>query len=335
MTSSTNSTMPTSPIADSPVATSPHLEHLHRLLDRELGYEVSARHGFNNHLPMMLTAAAGLGASPTELDALFESTTSDDDYLIPRARPDWLDDEVEDIRRRGIAATVAERVPPLVDSPSTHWFHAAIRLEYAIDADHPGQVANSLHDWAEHRRPLPELPDASGSVPLVDRAPSLRRRSKSSIEAIAAEPWFSELLGDVDLHTDPLGGARELALAAHLATNSIATLHLVTGTRASRTIAERLPDHARDQLGRHIAQAIAAGYVAYGEPLIDDERYERLRAVARQAPSWEAIAMAALASGDAHVIKLAYTCQREAADHEADLYRWLAARAAGLVDHDR
>jgi hypothetical protein len=339
---STSTTATSSPdrIPDTPVTASSHLGHLHQLLDRELAFEVGARHGFNNHLPMMLTAAAGLGASPDQLDVLFDATTDHDDYLIARETPEWLHAETDDVRRHGIHAVVAERSARLVDSPNTHWFHAPIRLEYGIEAGHPGQVANALHDWAEHRRPLPGVGEPTDGAPtstarLADVAESLLGRAGSSIESIAGEPWFRAALAGTDLRDDPLDAARELALAAHIAGDNIATLHLVTGTRAARTIAGLLTPSAADRLGRHIAQAVAAGYVANGSPLPTTRQLDQLRGEASRAPDWGEIGHAALATGDAHVIKLAYTCLRESELTDSDLYRWVAARGAGLVDHHR
>lgn len=312
---------------------------LDRLLDHELDFSVGARGGFNNHLPMQLVAAARLGATD---DLLGDITTDQEhsDLLLPRERPDWLAPLTAEVTDRGTAAVVAERLPDLVDSPTTHWFHAMIRLEYALDADHPGQVANSLHDWAAHRRPLAPLPAPGGSTPLVEVARVLHRRAeasghqRSSIEAVTYEPWFADALADADLGAG-LDGAAELARLTHVVTNDILSLHLVTGARAASVIAAvpTVDVATRHRLSGRIAQAVLAGYVTAGVPdLPTDADLGHPRSA--ELPGWEEIASAALASGDAHVMKLAYSCRSEQARRGDRLYRWLAARQSEILAPD-
>ncbi len=106
---------------------------------------------------MALVALEQLGASPAVLQSVFDAHT--------RGDAEWRDDvEVLDERRReitrdGIAATVQSRVCTLVDAPGTALFHAMIRLAYALDVGHEGQVAAALLDWERRHDVLPR-PDA-------------------------------------------------------------------------------------------------------------------------------------------------------------------------------
>jgi hypothetical protein len=58
---------------------------------------------------------------------------------------------------------------------------------------------------------------------------------------------------------------------------------------------------------------------------------DRTRTGASAPPSWEAIAAAAVASNDEHVIKMVYTCREEAAAYRLPLYQSFPANRAGLA----
>jgi hypothetical protein len=96
----------------------------------------------------------------------------------------------------------------------------------------------------------------------------------------------------------------------------------VTAVHALRVVSPLLGDPAA--ANRWLLQAIGATYVALGTPELSPEG---ARAEAN-APSWEAIATAAAASNDEHVIKFAYTCREEATAYARPLYRSFAAKRA-------
>ncbi|HVO00755.1 MAG TPA: hypothetical protein VMT54_01070, partial [Candidatus Cybelea sp.] len=54
-------------------------------------------------------------------------------------------------------------------------------------------------------------------------------------------------------------------------------------------------------------------------------------AAARDLPGWDTILPAAVANDDEHVIKLVYACLAETRAGGGKLYRYLAARKAGLL----
>lgn len=312
----------------SPPSTRPRLAEL---LDAELEYSSEARGGFVNHLGMSLVAAAGLGATDAELIAHFEAEVRGD-FLRTRERPDWLDPLRTEVEQRGTRAVLLDKLPALLASMDARWFHSVIRLEHAVDAHHPAQIANALGDWASVARPLPELPTQSGSKSLVEVARAFSAKygapdfGRQRLHAVAEDPRVPEAFAEARLGAHAVGDALELALHAHVAGNNFTTLHLVTGSAAAAALAPHLPGDLARTLGARIAQAVFAGYLSGGSgqlptPLALDELRSRIL------PEWSTLATGALATGDAHVIKLAYACQRLEALTEDRLYRWVAARA--------
>ena len=106
-----------------------------------------------------------------------------------------------EVARDGIAATVQARVPALVTCPASQLFHPVIRLGYALDVGHEGQVAAALLDWERRRHVLPTPDTAPGSRRLPDVAADLARRSP--------EPWKHTFdLDSIARHPDAAGRAR-------------------------------------------------------------------------------------------------------------------------------
>jgi uncharacterized Zn finger protein len=76
--------------------------------------------------------------------------------------------------------------------------------------------------------------------------------------------------------------------------------------------------------------AYAAAYLSIGKPVFASAAQLSDLRVAK-VPDWPAILAAATAADDEHVIKLCYACLEEGRLTGDRIYRWLAARAAGLV----
>lgn len=312
-----------------------HRTRLADLLDAELDYAVDARGGFVNHLPMTLVAAAGLGATDAQLIHIYEVETTED-FLRSRPRPAYLEPLTREIEQRGTRAVLLERIPPLLAAIDARWFHAVIRLEHALEARHPAQVAQALGDWAEVARPLPDLPTARGTESLVaiarrhpeglSRQAVLRHRLRTA----ASHPDFPAALGQARLGAHALEDAAELALHAHIAAHNFVTLHLVTGACAAWALADHLPQELRQVLGERIAQAVLAGVLSDGSGRLPARlALEELRS--RELPDWSELAAEAFASGDVHMIKLTYACLRLERRIGDPLYRWLAARDLKVV----
>ncbi len=312
---------------------------LHDLLDQELAYDPVARRGFINHTSMALVAARRLGATDDELVSWFRADASSG-FLIEGERREWLVPESAGVAARGRADAVTAALPGLVGAPGSQFLHAVIRLELALDAGHDAQVANALHNWAEHSRPLSdEAPRPSGTrtyaevlstlTDLAGTRDGAQRFRDAGTHDLAADAEVRAALSSLHDASDLLDEVAAAVAAVHLADDSFGSLHLVTGTRAIRAVGALADDDTARQLRHRTAEAITALWLSFGAPRpADDATLDR----ARHAPvaDWSAIGRAAIASGDAHVVKLVYAARLEETATGDPLYRVLAERQAGL-----
>ncbi|MCC5951130.1 MAG: DUF4243 domain-containing protein [Acidimicrobiia bacterium] len=306
---------------------------LHELLDAELDWSPHARGGFISHLAMSLVAARRLGASDDELRAWFDAQTTDG-FLVRRNRPTWLEADTRRIRQRGVAAEAGDQLPALVDAPSSQFFHAIIRLDLAIDADHAGGVANALGNWREDADPLAAEPAGAGDAGFGEvldrlasdpRAAAARRRPFAEIATL---PWFADALDQLAGAPEVLDEVAAAAAQRHVEPSHFGTLHLVTGSRAARAVAPLLDEDDRTRLALRVAQAAAAALVEFGALAAPDDDV----AVAGHrgsSPGWPAIGRAAIDSGDPHVAKVVYACTLEFSLTGHPIYEHLAARQVG------
>ena len=311
--------------------TSPLLE----LLDAELAFSPRFMGRFSSHLAMALVALHQLGAPPAVLHSVFDAHAAGD----PELRDDWdvLETRLHEVARDGIAATVRARVPELVTHPSSQLFHPVIRLGYALDVGHEGQVAAALLDW-ERRRHVLGTPDTAtaGSRRLPDVAADLARRSPGSwartfdLDSISRHPDLRAALSGVALDERTLDDVSSFAIAAHTVADDFITLHLVTGARAIRTVSDWVDPGTARRLAAHTVPAMAIAYAAVGAPpLLSPDAVDALRR--SPLPTSEHIAERAISDRDPHVIKLANAALVEEARTGDPLYRYSAARVVGLV----
>jgi hypothetical protein len=308
---------------------------LHELLDAELAYDPVTVQDFSDHLPMALVALDRLGASDARLAEFSERYASS---LVP------VRDDVQSVRDRyasdvdalGIDGAVRANLPRFVPGIGSAAFHGVIRLAYAIEARHAGQVAAALAYCDEVREPLSAAPPpAWGDDPVAlleavrgDPVLAGRRFDAVSISdrmaLVAAVPEFAASAG-LRLRDDSLARVAAAARALHACTGDFTALHAVTGTHAVRVVLPYL-DVAQQALAlRYHFEAIAAAYLTMGTPRIAPVD-------TTHAPAWDDLVATALASDDEHVVKLTYTAQAEARAHGDDAtYRWCAAREAELV----
>lgn len=313
-------------------------QRLAELLDADVAFDARTRRGLSNHLPMELVALRRMGATVERMEDAFDGFAH---HAVPRRDPGALAALRDQVVEHGIDTTVRVQLATLADSPTSEWFHSMIRLAYALDVAHPGQVAGSLASWAERRQPLPGRPPRPGDRSVAQAFAAVAGVAPADgagrdLVALAGLPGFAHALDGVAVAGD-LGSAAALlddvaatVLAAHVAQNDFGTLHMVTGTQAARVVSARL-DH--DEAGRfagRVAQAMAAAHLAVGAPTLPTPAaLDRLRD--HPTPGWEDIAVAAVATPDVHVTKLAYSCTVEHTRTGDPLYRWVAARAAGLA----
>ncbi len=289
---------------------------LDRLLDAELDWSPLARGGFISHLAMGMIAAARLGATDDDLIGMFDAGTAGD-FLIARDRPAELPGLTEEVARRGADVVVTERLPALIGHPGAQFFHAVIRLDLALDADHPGQVANALLNWEADADAPADGPDGRGDASF---AAVMERVADGDLGAL------HDLRADDDL----LDQIAAWVAAVHSDPHDFGTLHYVTGTRAARAVAPLLDPADRRELGLRTAQALVLLHRRFGgrRPATPDELDDR-RSV--RLPDWDELAGRAIAGGDPHDIKLTYACRLEEGVTGDPLLHWVAARQNGAV----
>jgi hypothetical protein len=312
---------------------------LHELLGDELAYDPVTVQDFSDHLPMALVALDRLGAPDARLATFSERYARS---LVPvRADVQAVRDRyAADIDARGIEGAVRMHLPRFVPGIGSAAFHGVIRLAYAIEAQHRGQVAAALAYCEEVDEPLSDAPPpetADDPVALLDalRAhPAFAGRHfgtgsiSGQMARVASTPGFATTAGLAvadDSRDDSLARIAVAARMLHACTGGFTALHAVTGTHAVRVVLPFLDDDQQVLALRYLFQAIAAAYLTIATPPIAPLD-------ASPAPSWDAIIAAAVTSDDEHVVKLAYSAGQEASVHGDDAtYRWCASLEAGLV----
>jgi hypothetical protein len=301
-------------------------------LDRQVGLDARTARGLSNHLPMELVALDAMGAPPGRLEEMLTGWARE---LSPRTDTTVFDAFLAEVTVDGIEATVTRHLARFADMPSSEWFHSMIRLSYALDAGHRGQVASALADWTAYGRVLPGEAPAGGEVAALEVLRRLhdadleRGPSHADLATVARQERFRDIVAPVVV--DPgLDDVAAAVAAVHVGGSNLATLHLVTGVQAARRVLRLADPTSAARFRRRVVQAALAGYVAAGvAPIPSTAELDSLRTA--PAPTWDEVRVAAIASPDVHVTKLVYTCRTEQAATGDRLYAWLAARAVGLV----
>lgn len=315
--------------------TSPLLD---RLLDAELAYSPSFKGLYSNHLAMTLVALHQMDAPPEALRATFDATTATESE--PRHDVEELDLRRREVARHGIEDTVRTRVTGLVSGPSSQLFHPMIRLAYALDVGHEGQVAAALLDWERRHEVLPVAEPTPGPSPgprrLADVAADLAATPPGTwpptfdLEGIARRPELRAALAGVAIDEQTLDDVSSFALAAHVAADHFVSLHMVTGARALRAVSRRLDPDVALRLVASTVPAMAVGYAAVGAPpLLGPTELDARRGA--PLPSRDLIAERAVADHDPHVIKLANVALAEEERTGDPLNRYVGARVVGMA----
>ncbi len=343
------------------------MTEVHDLLAADaLAHDAQYREGLSNHLPMALIALAGLGASRERIAEFreryarrLEPAPSAPEGAAKLQRADLAGHlgthacyaQYAELFR----ALVREREPrevgrdvlrELLPGLAGGAFHGLIRVAYALGTPGapPEEIAAALAYMADVHL---VLEPASPDVVLHGATRSV----VSIMKEVATDPAARGYVGKRGLIFDDLAdvasrhsfapflltashGARTLDEAAHAAlllyasTAHFTALHCVTATHALRVLAPLLTDTA--MATAVLARALVVAYVTMSAPpLMADDGCDRMRA--RIVPPWEEIARAACASDNEHVVKIVWTAREEHAAHGDPLYRFVAARAAGLV----
>ncbi|MBS0409320.1 MAG: DUF4243 domain-containing protein [Proteobacteria bacterium] len=328
---------------------------LHRLLTDNNRFALSHR-GTVNHLPMALVALAHMGAGEARLKAYFDWWEVN--VALPREGPEapiafanWrgalgngaafhpLAEAIRaEIAARGTDAVIADLAPTLLEGPGTLAFHALIRLAYGLDAGHDGEVAAAMAAWVATFRDLdlrtgdrPAASSAKDGLDAVAAAVGGRAPMPGSITgAMAAvakdEAFRAALSGAPAVDGDLLGLLARASLRLYGQFPNFTVIHMITATHAARVLFERVPALVTPAAAEALWGAWLAAYATVGAPAFED------RAPEGAALDWPALFAAAVAGDDDHVIKLTYSCWREAGAHGDDLaYRTVATRLVGLA----
>ncbi len=267
------------------------------------GFDAEYGPSLSNHLPMVLTALARLGASDERRAAFaaryarrlhaappIEPWSPGDPWRErlgdPRAWPtyralfrDWLGYE-------GAETVLAQALPALMQGAGAAAFHGPIRVAYALAANHAGELADGLAYWA-CRWFACGAPQPRG--PRIDATTTLPALARRATDRYAAEGGFT-------------------------------TLHLVTSAHALRLLLPWLDEAERDLALAHYALAYAAAWATLG----------RTRAAAPQALPllpWPELVAHAIESDDEHLIKLVDSCREQERAYGGEVW----ARAASRV----
>ncbi|MEK8033223.1 questin oxidase family protein [Ideonella sp. DXS29W] len=306
---------------------------LHQALTASLAYAASypvRRMLLSNHLPMVMTALHRLKAPVATMWTQFER-------IAPRLAPLAPDSPEADTARRhaqalaedGRSAVLARYLPALLLASESSSFHGLIRVAYAIDAGHPGELAHALAGWTyrlEFLGPplsdavpvgLPTIAAALGeamNVEAFDFSAPPESTITDDMQACAAMPGFDEFVIGARAPSDAaltLDAFAEASLAAYLASRDFVALHLVTACHALRLVlphARLSPEQTRTVM-RGFWRAWLAAWVSCGRPAPDWVAV-RLGPAAVEA-HWADALPTLTAQGDDHQIKLAWTALAE------------------------
>lgn len=199
-------------------------------------------------------------------------------------------------------------------------------------------MAAALRDWERRRDVLPVAHPRWGTRRLADVAADLSARPPGTwrntydLHGVARRPELAAALDGLALDEQTLDDLSSFALAVHVAADAFVSLHLVTGARAVRRVAELLDEDLAMRLAAATATTASVLHAAVGAPpLLPAAELGARRGLAL--PSPQQVAERAVADRDPHVIKLANVALVEAQRTGDPLYRFVAARVVGLVAH--
>ena len=298
----------------------PHSDHdtlttLDRLLrhNRER-FDGSYDGGLSNHLSMGLVALARLGADGARLEAFFEAYAP---RLDPVARASTTVAEPE----------VNARLSALAPQVGSGAFHGLIRVAYASMGGDAAELSAAL-DFFGSFPPMRPL-DAVGSerdlgvlaASLADSgmAPPPGVNITTRLAEVMARPAFQGVVARLAVDEGSLDRLSRFGAHLWLAAGDFASLHVLTGAHAIRTLGPRWADPIAPV--RAAAVAGLGCYVLAGCPTLGP--VEGL-----PVDDWETVRVRALASNDEHLCKLVLSCMDEAASTGDPIYAAVATRVS-------
>jgi hypothetical protein len=251
-----------------------------------------------------------------------------------------------EIARLNARAALRAYLPELAPGLGAAAFHPLIRTAYGVIADDPDEIAIGLAYWASRYLPLAESTDEvpdEGFVPSEDPAEVLKQtRARPELEfevnpdalidremaEAAGHPLFPLIADALQVDDLTLDRMRQAAALLFLRVDDFNSLHAVTGLHAARVLSDFALD--RRAFAGAVWRAFLALYLSLDRPELPTPA-EAAELTAAELPDWNAILPAAVANDDEHVIKLVYSCLAESRSGGGRLYRYLAARKAGLL----
>jgi len=258
---------------------------LHELLREGTGFSPHYEPVSNSdHLPMVLAAMSGLGATDSQLRG-FRDTYVTRLHRAPAAPEiehwqqgigrldaypsvmNWFGDRIDQV---GVVSTLAETLPGFLPGLAIDAFHPIIRLGYAVDFDCPEEVAAALAclTIVHHEIPISEA--------AVDLRQLVSAQTAAGAISFVENRFGPSILELVRNGTYPVGRALDfqtiarISLDLYRSTRNFFALHLVTATQALRCL---LQDDSKNpdleiMANSSMTGALLAAHLVLGSPKI-------------------------------------------------------------------
>ncbi|MQR02678.1 questin oxidase family protein [Glaciimonas soli] len=330
---------------------------LQQLLTANKNFALNAK-GTTNHCPMALCALASLGASSERLQEFFTMWQQQFAITVPTSfehaikvnRDNWhshlgnpaafsalstyFEQWISDSEVDAVLVDFFKRIP---FAPASGAFHGVIRLGYGLEAEHPGEIAAGLAALVCQHLPINiSLEQPVSAVSVQDGLSALSRGMQgfvfkgdwivTRLLAAAADSRFNALLLAPSYNGDLLSDMARAAIALYWQSNDFIALHIVTGLYATRRIFEHLPKYVGNQLLPDLWLGFCVAYASIGAPPLTLKHVMPISE--NDSAAWSHLHALAITSDNDHVIKMVYTCWREAqhASPPSPLYFAAAAR---------
>lgn len=306
-----------------------------------LDYNVNA-----NHAPMVLIALYRMGADHDQLRQYYAKVeiggTASEKRALQAQRIDrgswtkylgifgaWSSYRQffrDEIGKHGVQEVLASYLPPLMRGVAGHAFHPLIRVGYGIDLNDKDEIAFGLAYWASAYLPAPEIAKAKSRVDPAGMLNELKnsewlRGVKPYGQNIArrigqfyAHEEFRRLVRPIELDSDrPLDAIAQTIAEAFRGHHHFTMLHGVTSCHAMRMI---LPycEKQEEVLSMYWFSVCAAYLSVINVPV------DLFHPLPDREANWPRMQKDAIATGNEHTIKLAYTCLKESEEYHNAYY---------------